>query len=169
MLSGRPRRSSHDMCISPLLINRFQKALIQPQAYASQGHSYPLIPSSPSQPASPSIFRQPAIYLFIYSSSSAKLHTPSAPVTPHPKPINQSMHMKKTYPQSQTEVQRRKLLFAPQPTCQRPCSTPSDCRLSSGLTHRAPVSHKEVLGQRVEGEVAAGAFGVVVRAREAGG
>lgn len=168
MLSGRPRRSSLDMCISPLLINRFQKALMQPQAYTSQGCSYPLIPSSPSQPVHPSIFPQTAIHLFILLRLPNCI-TPSAPVTPHPKPINQSMHMKKTYPQSQTAVQRRKLLFAHQPTCQRPCSTPSDFRMSSGLTHRAPVSHKEVLGQRVEGEVAAGAFGVVVRAREAGG
>ena len=41
--------------------------------------------------------------------------------------------------------------------------------MESLFTHRSPVSVEEVLGQRVEGEVAARTFGVVVRAGEAGG
>lgn len=41
--------------------------------------------------------------------------------------------------------------------------------MESLSTHRSPVSVEEVFGQRVEGDVAARTFGVVVGTREAGG
>ena len=41
--------------------------------------------------------------------------------------------------------------------------------MESSFTHRSPVSVEEVFGQRVEGEVAARTFGVMVGTREAGG
>lgn len=173
-LFRRPRRSRIDMYNSPLL-SIISEALMQPQH--THRNVLPIGPSSrtPSRP-SQSFFLPPTVRTYLFFFVCQTVHT----VSPHLKPINQSIIMKPTR-NPKRNCKEESCCFPPHTYLSARCLTPfeivwkqinstTDLRLARCLlTHRAPVSHKEVFGQRVEGEVAAGAFGVVVGTREAGG